>query len=170
VPRIRQPTRTDPAFVQAEACGNAIQLYAEPITEETRHEPPLESNCRVTIGDGGSTGVTDELGVLAGPSPAEFVATTLNVYEMPFVNPCTVHEVATDVVHVKPPGLDVTVYPVIVDPPSLAGAAHDTSAWPLPGDAVTPVGAPGAPTGVTGADADDAGPSPAPLVATTANV
>jgi len=39
----------------------------------------------------------------------------------------TAHEVV-DVVHVYPPGDEVTVYPVIVEPPLLAGAVHDTVA------------------------------------------
>lgn len=43
----------------------------------------------------------------------------------------------------KPPGEDVTVYPVIAVPPLLAGAVHDTVATLLPGVADTAVGAPG---------------------------
>jgi hypothetical protein len=43
----------------------------------------------------------------AGPDPAELWATTLNVYVVPKVSPYTVHEVVV-VVHVRPPGLEVT--------------------------------------------------------------
>jgi len=41
--------------------------------------------------------------------PARFVAVTVNVYEVPFVRPATVHVVAPVVVHVFAPGVDVTV-------------------------------------------------------------
>jgi hypothetical protein len=41
--------------------------------------------------------------------PIAFVATTVNVYAVPFVSPVTVVVVALDVVAVSPPGLDVTV-------------------------------------------------------------
>jgi len=44
----------------------------------------------------------------AAPVPEAFVAVTLNVYDVPFVNPATVHEVVA-VVHVNEPGEDVTV-------------------------------------------------------------
>jgi hypothetical protein len=66
---------------------------------------------------------------------------------------------AADAVHVAPPGDDVTVYPVIGDPPS-GGAYHDTTADPVPAFASTPVGGEGAVGGtmrgtiaVTSADA-----------------
>ena len=42
------------------------------------------------------------------PVPAEFVALTVNVYEVPLVKPKTVQEVP-EVVHVSDPGVDVTV-------------------------------------------------------------
>ena len=45
----------------------------------------------------------------ATPVPAEFVALTVNVYEVPFVRPVTVHEVAGAVaLQVNEPGLEVT--------------------------------------------------------------
>jgi len=71
------------------------------------------------------------------------VAVTVNVYGVPLVNPVTAAVVAPVVVAVSPPGAEVTVYPVIADPPLLAGAVHDTTAWAFPGTADTPVGAPG---------------------------
>jgi hypothetical protein len=43
-----------------------------------------------------------------------------------------------------PPGEAVTVYEVIAAPPLEAGGVKLTVAWPLPGVADTPVGAPGA--------------------------
>ena len=42
-----------------------------------------------------------------------------------------------------PPGEEVTVYPVIGDPPSLTGAVKLTVACAFPPVALTPVGAPG---------------------------
>ncbi|CAB4950428.1 unannotated protein [freshwater metagenome] len=46
----------------------------------------------------------------AAPVPRAFVAVTVNVYEVPFVSPVTVHEVDGAVaLHVNEPGLDVTV-------------------------------------------------------------
>ena len=44
----------------------------------------------------------------AAPVPDAFVAVTVNVYEVPFVRPVTVHEVDT-VEHVNEPGVEVTV-------------------------------------------------------------
>jgi len=65
-----------------------------------------------------------------------------------------------------------TVYPVIAEPPVLAGAVHLTTADLLAAMAVTPVGATGAVTdeGVTATLADDAGEVPTLLVAVTVNV
>ena len=106
----------------------------------------------------------------AEPVPLAFVAVTVNVYEVPFVNPATVHEVVA-VVHVNEPGEDVTVYELIEAPPLLTGAVHDTTdeafAFEVP---ETEVGAPGTGAGTTAADAADAKPDPEVLAAVTANV
>jgi hypothetical protein len=82
------------------------------------------------------------LAALAGLFPNALVATTVNVYAVPFVNPLTVigEEVS---VAVTPPGLDVTVYPVIAPPPTLSGAVKATDAEALPPVAVPIVGASG---------------------------
>ena len=67
--------------------------------------------------------------------------------------------------HDAPPGLAVTVYPVIVEPPSDAGAVHDTTLCafaPLVPD--TLVGRPGVVRGVT-LTAIDSAPRPALLTA-----
>ena len=77
---------------------------------------------------------------------------------------------ATEVEQVAPLGERVTVYPVIDEPPSLVGAAHEIVARPFPETAVTLVGALGTPNGVTAVDAALAGESPALFVATTVNV
>ena len=73
-------------------------------------------------------------------------------------------------VAVAPPGFAVTVYDEIVAPPLEAGAVNVTVACALPAVADTPVGAPGGPIGVTGADAAEADPGPAELVAVTLKV
>jgi hypothetical protein len=65
----------------------------------------------------------------------------------------TVQVVDPVVVQVFDPRVDVTVYPVIVDPPSLVGALQLTTAILLPGVAVTPFGAPGFLTDAIAADA-----------------
>jgi hypothetical protein len=56
-----------------------------------------------------------------------FCAATVNVYEVPLDKPViTIGEEAP--VAVKLPGVDVTRYPVIAEPPSLAGAVKVTDA------------------------------------------
>jgi hypothetical protein len=64
----------------------------------------------------------------AGLVPAELVAVTVKVYVVPLVRPVTVQDVLL-VVQVRPPGLDVTVYPVMAAPPLEAGAVHETVPW-----------------------------------------
>jgi len=56
----------------------------------------------------GKQGVTALDAADAGPVPAELVAVTVNVYDMPRARPVTVWE-GLEPVEVKPPGLDVTV-------------------------------------------------------------
>jgi hypothetical protein len=124
----------------------------------------------VGVGDGaGADGVTEFDALDDAPVPATFVAATVKVYEVPLTRLLTEHDVP-DVVHVRVPGLEVTVYDVIAAPPLLAGAVHETVAEPLPAVAVTPVGAPGTVLGVTALDAADAGPCPDPFVARTVKV
>jgi hypothetical protein len=78
---------------------------------------------------------------------------------------------ATEVTEQLSPVLAVAVYPVMVAPPSFVGGVQVTVTEPLPGVAMTPVGAPAATPGVsTGTEAADAAPSPAELVAVTVNV
>jgi hypothetical protein len=91
---------------------------------------------------------------------------------VPFERPVTVAVVVVPlaVVAVKPPGDELTLYDVIALPPLFEGAVQLTVAWAFPGVAVAPVGAPGGPVGVTAADAVDAGPVPALLVAVTVKV
>ena len=72
--------------------------------------PALDSNTRPGVNATNDvTGVTvaDWLEVWLTPTP--FVAVTVNVYGVPFVNPVTVHVTAPVVVHVLLSGDDVTV-------------------------------------------------------------
>jgi hypothetical protein len=52
-------------------------------------------------------------------------------------------------VAVNPPTLEVTVYPVIAEPPFDTGAVNEIVACPFPLTATTPVGASGTVAGVT---------------------
>ena len=75
-------------------------------------------------------------------------------YFVPLVKPVIVHDngfvsTPTVVEHDAPPGEAVAVYPVTGEPPSDAGADHETTADALPATAVTPVGAPATVAGVT---------------------
>jgi hypothetical protein len=115
-------------------------------------------------------GVTSALGKDADEVPAALAAVTVNVYTVPFERPVTVAAVGPVVATVLPPGVAVTVYPVIVEPPSLDGALQETIASVLRAVAATPEGVVGTVAGVTPALADDAGESPTPLVAVTVNV
>ena len=73
--------------------------------------------------------------------------------------------------HDRPPGLAVTVYPVIVEPPSDTGALHDTTLCPFaPLVPETLVGTPDNVYGVAALDALDALLVPAAFVAVTVNV
>jgi hypothetical protein len=67
-------------------------------------------------------------------------------------------------------GEDVTLYPVIVLPPSEPGALKATLACALPAVATGPVGASGTVLGITDPDAAEATEFPAALVATTVKV
>ena len=74
-------------------------------------------------------------------------------------------------VAVRPPGEEVTVYPVIADPPVFAGAEKLTDALPLLAVAALPVGVPGTVVaGVTGAEPLEELPEPLPFVAVTVKV
>jgi hypothetical protein len=92
----------------------------------------------------GFTGVTELLAEDAGDVPIAFVAVTVNVYAVPVDKPETVigDEAPVPVI---PLGLDVTVKPVIAEPPLFAGAEKVTDTdVALATVAVPIVGAPGA--------------------------
>jgi len=87
---------------------------------------------------------------------------------VPLVKPAT--EMGLDApLPVNPPGLEVTVNPVIADPP-LPFAVKATDAVALPGVAVPMVGATGTVAGVTAFDAAEAALVPTELVAVTLKV
>jgi hypothetical protein len=70
----------------------------------------------------------------------------------------------------KPPGEDVTVYPVIALPPSEPGALKTTLACAKPAVATGLVGGEGTVLGVTDPDGAEATEFPTALVATTVKV
>jgi hypothetical protein len=121
---------------------------------------PIEIDC---------VGVTEFEAELAGPGPLAFVAVTVKVYAAPLVSPATIIGLVVPV-PVIPPGLEVTVYPVIGEPPLLAGAVNVTMAEAFPAVAVPIVGAPGTVEGVTEFEAELAGPGPLAFVAVTVKV
>ena len=115
---------------------------------------------------GGAVGVT-EFDTAEAPEPAALVATTENVYAVPLVRPVTVHDVVAEA-QVSAPGDEVTAYPVIGEPPLLAGAVHDTLACPLPAVATTFDGTEGTVYGVADRTFDGA-EAPDELTAATRN-
>jgi len=133
---------------------------------------PLLTVAEILVGAPGAigAGVTADDTLEAVPVPRELVAVTVKVYAVPLVSPITV--IGDDVpVAVKLPGEEVTVYPVIADPPVFAGTVKLTVALPLLTVAEILVGTPGAVVaGVTEADAVEAVPVPTMLVAVTVKV
>jgi hypothetical protein len=94
------------------------------------------------------------------------VATAVNVYDVAFVNPVTTSGL-DEPVAVKFPGLDVTVNPVIEDPPvAFAEKATDTCVFPPVTEVM--LGACGTVVAVTAVLADDAEDVPTDPVAVTA--
>jgi hypothetical protein len=75
--------------------------------------------------------------------PTALVAVTLNEYFWLDLRPFTVHDSAPVVEHDLLPGFEVTMYRVIVEAPSSAGASHLTVNWPRPTTTRTFVGTPG---------------------------
>ena len=95
-----------------------------------------------------------------------FVAVTVNVYAVPFVSPVTTNgDDAPDAVRL--PGEDVTVNPVMAEPP-VAPAVNAIDACKFPFVTESIVGAAGTVVAVTPADADEADDVPNGPVAVTA--
>ena len=133
---------------------------------------PLPPLAEILVGTPGAiaAGVTADDALEAVPVATELVAMTVKVYAVPLVRPVTVIG-EEEPVAVRPPGEEVTVYPVIADPPVFVGAVKLTVALPLLPLAEIPVGAPGAiAAGVTADDALEAAPIPTELVAVTVKV
>ena len=114
-------------------------------------------------------GITAPDGDEATEFPAALVATTVKVYDTVVVKPVTTRGEFAPVA-IKPPGEDVTLYPVMALPPVEFGAVNATLTCALPAVATGLVGAPGTVIGVTAADAAEATEFPTALVATTVKV
>ena len=70
----------------------------------------IESVVATAIGSKPSSAITEALERDAFVDSSEKVATTTNVYDVPFVRPVTVHDAAgAAIVHVREFGVDVTV-------------------------------------------------------------
>jgi hypothetical protein len=115
----------------------------------------------------GFAGVTLLLTELAIDVPFAFVAVTVNVYAVPFVNPVNIYG-ELDVVCVVVAGLDVIEYPVIAEPP-VAPAVIVIVAVVFP-DAAEIVGACGTVVAVTALLAELAADVLAPFDAVTVYV
>ena len=115
-----------------------------------------------------AAGVTDVEAIEATDSPFTLSALTVNVYAVPLSSP----EILSGEVAPVPvtPLLAVIRYPVIAEPPLLAGAVNETTAPPSNGAADTAVGAFGTVEGITALEADEASEVPIPFVAVTLNV
>ncbi len=179
VPFVRPVTVQDSPPDEHVPPGLAVTVYAEivapPVFAGALHDTTtcvLPLTPLTPVGASGSVaGVTAADAVEAVLVPALFVAVTVNVYAVPFVRPVTVQDSAPDNhPQVWLPELAVTVYAVIVDPPVLAGALHDTTTCVLPRTPDTLVGAPGTVAGVTAADGVEALLVPKLFVAVTVNV
>lgn len=143
--------------VLAPVDGVVLGFALLPLEPPLLEPPPL----------GGLVGTTADDAVEALDVPPEFVAVTVNVYDVPAVRPVTVHDVpGSATVHVRPPGLDVAVY----DAGLPVAAVQETSADCCPAVARTPVGAAGGARIVTDDDGVDAAVVPPVFVAVTANV
>ena len=107
------------AVEQVLAPGEEVAVYdriAEPFVAGADHDTvilpvPACAAVPLTGAPGSVAGVNAFDAAEAEPVPVPFVAVTVNVYDVPFVSPVTVHHVF-DVTHVTPPGDDVTVYDV----------------------------------------------------------
>jgi hypothetical protein len=113
--------------------------------------------------------VTDADAADAAEVPTAFVAVTVNVYAVPGVSPVTV--MVPEPEPEPPLGLEVAVYCVIGEPPSLPGAVNLTLAVVDPVAMTAPIpGMPGTPSALTCDEAADAAEVPAVFVAVALNV
>ena len=78
------------------------------------------------LGASGVSFIITELVVSAAEFPTAFVATTSNVYGARSVILSIVNELIFDrVLNVNPGGVELTIYPVIGEPPVEVGVVHD---------------------------------------------
>jgi hypothetical protein len=117
-----------------------------PVQNKAADEGPATA---VTLlgGAGAVPGITTLEGADAGPDPLPLVAITLKVYGVggTLTRVGTVQE-SGPLDHVQvfvTSPTAVTVYPVMAEPPSLAGTVQETVAEVFPATAVTPSGGPG---------------------------
>jgi len=99
--------------------------------------PPLAGAVQVSVIEpfpNDAIGVAILEGTVAGTAvfevavslrPASVIATTLNVYAVPFVSNVITQVVSPAVMQVRALPEVVTRYPVIANPPVLAGAVHE---------------------------------------------
>ena len=93
--------------------------------QETTEAPSTFEVADTSVGaPGRPRGVTAADGSELDPLPTPLNAETSKVYETPLMRPVTVHEVVV-VVHDLRPGLAITVYCVIAEPPVLRGAVQE---------------------------------------------
>ena len=74
---------------------------------------------------GAALTITADVGSDGALSPTGFVAMAVKVYDCPTVRP-KIEQLVVEVVQVSDPGFEVTVYEVMVTPPSLLGEAHES--------------------------------------------
>jgi hypothetical protein len=178
-----------PVVVQVALPGEEVTVYpvmgvppvlAGAVQETTSWFVAVPAAPVTPVGTPGTVaGVRLALGPEAEPVPLVLVAVTENVYGVPATRPVVMTQlvaVATVVVQVPPAGLEVAVYPVIVEPPSFPSVqltvtwGAEPLATPVALVAVPMVGAWGSVEAVTEAVAPDAGPVPLALVAVTEKV
>ena len=142
--------------------AGAVQLTVAAVFAETAETP---------VGAPGIViGVTEVEAKEGSELPVEFVAFTVNVTAVPLVSPVKLAVKTFPTVNELPED-DVRVYAVIAEPPSEAGAVHDTVADALPATAETPVGTSGsAAVGVIVVEAEESKEGPTEFIATTVNV
>jgi len=121
-----------PVIAEPPSEVGAVQVTVAKVLPATA-ETPVGAKGSVPIGVAEDEAESKEL-------PARFVALTVNVTDVPLVNPLIV-AINTFPTVTGLPTDGVTVYPVIVAPPSDVGAVHFTVADVLPGEATTAVGA-----------------------------
>jgi hypothetical protein len=116
---------------------------SDPGVHEMRAVASPISTAVTLVGGDGATGWLYDI-VVGSLDPTTFAAVTVNVYEAPIVNPVTLAVVPFTVIETVCES-EVTVYPVITDPPDAPGV-HDTVA------VVRPVGVTNTLVGADGTD------------------